>query len=370
MIINLPSKTDLSGFYIVYEGSTNLEKKGNFGISHLLEHLVAKSFDHLQDELDRNGIDWNAFTTSNEVVFYLQGLDEQVNKYKNKLIDCLSDFKITKEDFENERNIVLEEYLDNFNEQTQSHQLNLQRKLFNDFDPIGLRKDLKSMKFMDIINFWELQYSKPTKIINVSKNKEFKSRLIDFDTRIIDKKIEYGSYNNPLELNNKFNDKTSLIITSPIIEENNDYINFINSMLSFGLQSPLYNEIREKNGLAYYVHCYQSRFNKQGIINIATQTSNNKVDKVVELTKKVLSNPDKFMTKERFNIVKEYFLIKKKKDEILRYKNVNYLIEPEGWSVSEMIEDISLKKVKDIYDQYYNFKDFYVSKDKDEFKKN
>ena len=30
MIINLKSENELSGFYIVYEGSTNLENKGNF----------------------------------------------------------------------------------------------------------------------------------------------------------------------------------------------------------------------------------------------------------------------------------------------------------------------------------------------------
>ena len=51
MIINLPSQTDLSGFYVVFEGSTNIEQKGNFGISHLMEHLLCKNFDHLQDDL-------------------------------------------------------------------------------------------------------------------------------------------------------------------------------------------------------------------------------------------------------------------------------------------------------------------------------
>jgi hypothetical protein len=33
MIVNLKSQTDLGGFYIVYEGSTNLEKSGWYGIS-------------------------------------------------------------------------------------------------------------------------------------------------------------------------------------------------------------------------------------------------------------------------------------------------------------------------------------------------
>jgi predicted Zn-dependent peptidase len=369
MIINLKSENDLSGFYIIWEGSTNLEKKGWYGISHLCEHLQTKMIDHLQDNFDKDGIEWNLWTSSNEICMYITGLDEKVNKWKHVIIDLIFEFKITKEDFENERNIVLEEYMDYFNNQSEAHQLNLQRKLFGDFDPIGLREDLKSMKFIDIINFWELQFLKPSKIINISKNKEFKSRLIDFDTRTIDRKIEYGNHDVPLELNNKFNDKTSLVMLSPIIEENNNYVNFINSMLSFGLQSPLYKEIREKNGLVYYIHCYQSRVNEQGIINIATQTSNDKANKVIELTKKVISNPDKFITKERFNTIKEYFLVKNKKDEILRYKNVNHLIGPKGWSVSEIINDISWKKVKDVYDQYYNFKDFYISKDKDEFTK-
>jgi predicted Zn-dependent peptidase len=368
MIINLKSENDLSSFYVVYEGSTNLENKGWYGISHLMEHLLCKNFDHLQDDLDKDGIEWNAYTSSNEIVFYLQGLDEKVNIYKHKLVDLLGQFNATKEDFENERKIVLEEYMDYFNNQTEAHQLNLQRKLFNDFDPIGLREDLVKMKYIDCLNFFEDQFLKPSKIINVSKNKAYKNKLIDFHENDITRKVEFSEYDVPLELNNKFNDKTSLIMLSPIIEEDNDYINFINYMLSFGLQSPLYNELREKNGLIYYVNCYQNRLNKQGIVNISTQTSNDKADKVIQLTKKVLSNPDKYLTKDRFNTIREYYLVKKKKDEILRYKNVNHLIQPDGWSVSEMIENISWKKIRDVYDNYYNFKNFYISKDKDEFK--
>ncbi len=67
MIINLKSETELSGFYVVYEGSTNLEKKGNFGISHLMEHLCCKSVDLLQEEFDRDSIDWNAYTSGAEI---------------------------------------------------------------------------------------------------------------------------------------------------------------------------------------------------------------------------------------------------------------------------------------------------------------
>ncbi len=369
MIVNLKSQTDLSGFYVVYEGSTNLEKKGWYGISHLMEHLMCKNFDHLQEDFDRDGIDWNAYTSSNEIVFYLTGLDEKVNKWKGEFMDLLGEFNVTKEQFENERNIVLEEYMDCFNDQTQSHMLNLSRKLFNDYDPIGLKQDLENLRYMDCLNFFELQYAKPTKIINVSKNKKYKNNSLDFAERDIIKPLEFGEYKNPLELNNEFKDKTSIIMLSPVIEEDYAYVHFINAMLSLGLRSPLYQEVREKRGLVYYVHCYQTRMNKQGLTAISTQTSNKNFNSVVDSVKQVITNPSKYLTKDRFNLVKDYYKVRMEKDEILRYKNVNQWINPEGWSVYDILDEVKLPKVKEVYEKYYNFDNFYISNDKKEFKK-
>jgi predicted Zn-dependent peptidase len=367
MIVNLKSQNDLSGFYIVYEGSTNLEKKGWYGISHLMEHLVCKNLDHLQEDFDRDGIEWNAYTSSNEIVFYIQGLEEKINKWKPQFVDLLLQFNVTKEQFENERKIVLEEYMDCFNDQTQSHILNLSRKLFNDYDPIGLRTDLENLKFLDCLNYFELQYANPSKIINVSKGKDYKNNQIDFSNRKIIKDFEFGNHKVPFELNNDFKDKTSIAILSPKIEEDFAYVHFINAMLSLGLQSPLYQEIREKRGLVYYVHCYQSRINNKGINTISTLTSNKNFNQVVDSVKEVVSKPDKYLTKERFNIVKDYYSVRMKKDEILRYKNVNQWINPEGWNVYDIIDNIKFKKIKEVYEKYYNFNDFYISSDKKEF---
>lgn len=368
MIINLKSQTDLSGFYVVYEGSTNLEKSGWYGISHLMEHLMCKNFDHLQEDFDKDGIDWNAYTSGNEIVFYLTGLDEKVNKWKGEFMDLLGQFNVTKEQFENERNIVLEEYMDSFNDQTQSHMLNLSRKIFNDYDPIGLREDLQKMKFMDCLNYFDLQYAKPTKIINVSKNKQYKNNSIDFAERSIVKNLAFGDHKVPFELNNDFKDKSSLVMLSPVIDEDFAYVHFINAMLSLGLKSPLYQEIREKRGLVYYVHCYQSRMNQQGLNTIATQTSNKNFNACVDSVKLVLDNPKKYLTKDRFNLVKDYYKVRMQKDEILRYKNVNQWINPEGWSVYDIIDTVDFKKVKNVYDKYFQFDNFYVSNDKKEFK--
>jgi predicted Zn-dependent peptidase len=368
MIINLKSQTDLSGFYIVYEGSTNLENKGNFGISHLMEHLCCKNFDHLLDDFDRDAISWNAYTDTNLINFYFTGLESKLSKYREKIIELMSNFNVTKEQFEIERNIVLSEYEDVFNDQSQSHYLNLYRKLFNDYDPIGLREDLEKLTFIDCLNFYEKQYMNPSKVINVSKNFKFKSSDIDFVNRDIVKDLNYGKHDAPLELGNQFKDKTSVILLSPVVKENWNYVNFINAMLSMGLKSPLYSEIREKLGLVYFIHCYQSRINKDGLVNISTLTNNKNVNQLLDGLKKVLKDKDKIFTKERFNIVKDYYSIRKQKEEILRYDNINSHLIPDGWSTYDILDEVKIKDLLDIYDQYYKFDNFYISTDKKEFK--
>jgi predicted Zn-dependent peptidase len=140
-------------------------------------------------------------------------------------------------------------------------------------------------------------------------------------------------------------------------------------MLSLGLKSPLYQEVREKRGLVYYVHCYQSRMNQQGISTISTQTSNKNYNQVIDSVETIIKNPGKYLTKDRFNLVKDYYKVRQQKDEILRYKNVNQWINPEGWSVYDILDEVNIKKVREVYDKYFNFDNFYISSDKKEFKR-
>jgi predicted Zn-dependent peptidase len=369
MIINLKSQSDLSGFYIVYEGSTNLERSGTRGAMHLLEHLVCKTFFHLLEDFDRDGIDWNASTSSNEILFHFTGLESKLEKYRNKILKSLSNFDITKEQFENERNIVISEYEDSFNSQGEAHALNLYRKLFDDYSPIGLKSDLENLNFLKLIQTWEEQYLNPTKIINVSKTKKIKNLDIEFSNRKIVRNIEFGNNKVDFELGNEFKDKTSLIFLTPVVSENNAHMNFINAMLSLGLTSPLYGEIREKMGLVYYIHCFQSRYNLQGVTQISTLTNNKNVSKLIDGVERVLKNSDKFLTKERFNIVKEFYQTRREKEEILRYNNINRYLLPPGWSIYDILDTVKLKDLRDIYKQNYDFSKFYISNDKKEFQK-
>jgi len=100
-----------------------------------------------------------------------------------------------------------------------------------------------------------------------------------------------------------------------------------------------------------------------------TQTQNKNYDEVIKAIKKVFTNPDKYLTKERFNIVKDYYAVRKQKQEILRYENVTQWINPEDWNIYDILEDVNMKKIKEVYKKYFTWSDSHISSDKTEFKK-
>lgn len=372
MIINLKSQTDLSGFYIVYQGSVNIESESEYGASHLLEHLLCKSFEHLMDDFDTKGIDWNAYTSLNEIVFWFSGLDDNLKVYRKDLIEYLSNFKITKEQFENEKKIVIEEYKDTMNEQATVHYMNLDRKLFNNYNPIGLISSLEKFTYLDCLNFFEKQFMNPTKIINISKNNDFKLD-VDFADPVEGREYKYMKNNDDidLEINNNFKNKSSVICVSPFIDEDFQYVHFINYMLSSGLNSPIYKEVREKRQLVYSISCSLRRMNKKAVNSISTVTSDENASKVIETLDMIFKNRDKYLTKERFDIIKESISVNLKKQDINRHTSVNRWIGPEDYSLTpDFIESVSFDKCKKVFDKYFNFDNYYKSIDKEEFDKN
>jgi predicted Zn-dependent peptidase len=378
-VLNVKSETDLSGFYIVYKGSVCNEKKGIFGISHLSEHLICHSFDDMYDDFDRDGIANNAYTSDNEIVFYFTGLDEHLVKYKDEILKRILKFSITEEMFQNERKIVLEEYKDYFNKQNYNHSLNLTRKLFNNFGPIGLREDLENLTLKDVEEYFDLQFSKPHMIINVSKHSDFECD-IEFCNKTFKDVAVLGEYDTyypgeehteeavELEPYSSRNGKTSIIVMSKVIEDDFAYVDFITDMLGSGLRSPLYQEIREKKGLAYYVRSGLDRMtNNSATVQITSETSDDNVDEFLICVKDILSNPDKYMTQERFDICKQAIEIQKRKHEINRYNNVNKFITPKEWQIENYLEDLTLDKVMKIYDKYFNYDNFIESIDTIDF---
>lgn len=363
MIVNLKSPTDFSGFYIVYEGSTHFETEGTRGISHLLEHLMCRTFKDLRNDFQKDGIDWNATTSNNIVSFYFTGLESSLSKYRHKLIDRISDFDVTKADFELEKKIILEEYSDTFNKQSKRHLLNAYRKYLDCFAPIGSQEDLIKLRYIDLLKFYEKYYLKPSKIINVSKSKPFKSNTIDFSDFEIDKRYKIAEYKNKLELTENKSDKESVIILLDLVSENINRLKLVSKLLSFGLDSPLYQEVREKKALCYSISADVDRFNKQAVLKIQTLTEKGNKDKVVKTVSNVLDNIEKFITKDRVDTVIGYLKQEKKKMQIDRYIHVEDELMPKEQSIYKDLDKVTHKEIIEFFKEIVSKQDRIISFD-------
>jgi predicted Zn-dependent peptidase len=384
MIVNVKSNTDLSGFYVIFDGSTMLEKPGTFGINHLLEHLKCKGFEHLQDVYQQKNIKWNAYTSNSEVVFFMKGLDRHINEYKNDFLNFILSYEPTQEQLDNEKKIVLEEYKMSFNSQGSAHYMNLQRKMFGYYNAIGLRSDIEKFTLQDCKEYLDLYYKKPTRVINISKYNDFESK-IEFRKKVEVEPFEIKMNSNlhiitsddetdvpegmiPLEIITDYKNKVSVLDCSPILTKDFAYASFLCEMLGSGLNSPLYKEVREKLGLVYSISCFVDKLNsKSCTIGIMTDTSAKNVGIVQNQIKHVLENKEKYLTQERFDIIRDNYITRLEESEILNYSNVGKYMDDPEWRIETIIYSITLQDIFDILDKYLSWDDLYKSIDKTEF---
>jgi len=347
MFINLKSQTDMSGFYVVFDGSTNLESEGTRGTSHLIEHLICRSFKDMRNDFLRDGIDWNATTTVNNVVFYFTGLESSLKKYRGRLLDRICGFDIEKKDFETERAIVLKEYGDTFSSQAARHMLNTYRRHLNSYLPIGSRKDLEALRWIDLLNTYERNFMKPSKVISVSRSGKFKSDGVDFADQQPQVSYAMADYAADLEPTDKKSRKASVIMLSRLQTEELDKVQALAMVLGKSLDSPLYHEVREKRTLCYSIEADVDRFNNQAILKIRTTTDAGQEDRVVRAVRGILKDPSRHITAGRVALIRGSLEAQQAKDEINRYRSVSRHLSPEQFDIYRDLKGITRKSMLD-----------------------
>jgi len=310
----------------------------------------------MYDIFDNNAITNNAYTSNTDIVFHITGLDTLVNKYKYKFLENISKFDVSQKTFENEKNVVIQEYQDYFNQQQYSHHENLFRKYLTNYGPIGSLEDLKRITLDDCKTYYEKQFKQPTQIINVSKKYPFNKNITFAKKQIFPNVIIKKNDNVEIDYKNSYQKKSIISLGNKVVTTDFAIVSFINSILSSGLNSPLYKLIREKYGLVYNISMYLEPItNDSGVITINTMTDNIKnANKIKVILDYILSNPKKFITKERFNITKNLTSIELFKEQINRFASVDDYMFSDKWRINKIIKDLTLDDVYKVYDKYFH----------------
>lgn len=361
MIINIRSVSDLSGFYVVFRGSTNLEGSGTRGICHLLEHLICRNLKKMQDQFFRRGISWNAYTSLNEVVFYFRGLDKNLASFREKILETILNLEIERGAFSREKDIILEEYSQYFSRPSSNHFYNFTTQYLDSYGPMGKKEDLERITELKTLQFWGDNFLEPSLIINVSKDSIFRSDVKSSDKKFTKKWI-LKKRNGIEPLTSSIpKGQNSVIFYSKLFDEDFAWINFINLLLSADHGSILLDKLRFSSGLVYDVEANQTLFGEQSLITISTSVSEKNSKKAIDLIWECLENLDKTLNKASVENLKRHLIQTSKMKKIDRYKNINRWIFPKDWDVESILKDVDISVLRDKINTYYNPKNFEVS---------
>jgi predicted Zn-dependent peptidase len=362
IIHNLKSDTDLSGFYIIYKGSALAEHPNERGLSHLIEHLICKNNEHLEKQYYKYAINYNAITSDNYIVYYINGLEEYLSKFKIQFYaEITKRHSFTEESIEHEKKIVLEEFNNSFSEKLLGHRYTMFRKYFNYYSAIGDSDIIKKSTNNTIVDLYERQYKEPYMIVNISNKSLFQLEETANSKTKIDSHHSLNIHN-VMQLRERFNYKKvecsqnddNIVIMHigknliPNIELPKTQL--LNYMLCGDMQKPVFSALRNKYGFCYYANISDYCFDNQHVNVFSTETQYLNTEKINSVVANVIKN--KCISKREFNMAKMHFEIQRKIQNINRFNNIRDLLYNNIFS-SDNLEKITYSDIEEHFFTYY-----------------
>lgn len=317
---NIPTVRSVTIGIWVLTGSRN-ENKRNNGISHFIEHLLFKgtknrSAQEIAEAFDAIGGQINAFTSKEYTCFYAKVLDTHKEKALDILADMFFNSNFDEDEMTREKKVVIEEikmYEDTPDDIVQDL---LAKASFGDhplgYPILGTEDNLNRFSRDEIIHYIEEQYHPENVVISVAGNcdSDFIERIDDY-FGTYETKTKQTQRSNPVFLSdtitkNKDIEQAHLCLgfKGLAVDDPNIYsLLVMNNVLGGSMSSRLFQEVREKKGLAYSVFSYHSSFLDSGMLTIYAgtgkeqlhvlqETINQTIEKLVEdgLTDKELQN--------------------------------------------------------------------------------
>ncbi len=272
------------------------------GISHFIEHIFFKgtpsrSQKDIAIEIDSIGGELNAFTSKETTTFYIRVLDQFLEKGIDLLSDIFLNSVFPEEEIEKEKSIIKEEikmvedtpddYIHDLFHQTAWDNSGLGQSI------LGRRETIKTFTREKLLNYKKRFYG--TKDIIISCAGRFESeKLIGLLNRYLGS-MEQGSdppkiikppFHARKEIYKKDLSEVHFCLGVEAFELSSPYryhLSIINAILGGGVSSRLFQEIREKRGLAYSIYSFVLGFLDTGLLGVYAGTSKKRYNEVIEL---------------------------------------------------------------------------------------
>ncbi len=292
------------------------EAPATAGASHFLEHLLFKGTTsrtalEISSSIESVGGEMNAFTSKEYTCFYARVIDTDLPMAIEVVSDLITSSIVTALDVDAERKVVLEEIAMRDDDPS-----DLVHDLFSDTyygdtqigRPIlGTIESINNMSRNTVFNYYKKKYKPSDLVVAVAGNIKHK--------RVVAMVEEALSRDNFLDISGTPNIRPNTPIKrgpqTPVglmyrkteqahmlygmegvarADERRFAMGVLSAALGGGMSSRLFQEIREKRGLAYSVYAYSQQFAGTGTLGFYAGCNPTKAVEVVEIIREILAD--------------------------------------------------------------------------------
>jgi predicted Zn-dependent peptidase len=279
------------------------EDKSQNGIAHFIEHMLFKgtkkrSALEISKEIDSVGGIINALTSKEYTGLYIKVLDKNIDVAFDLLPDIFFNSTFDPKEVKREREVIFQEI--HLSEDTPDEHIQelFTKSYFKDHplaQPIlGSLETVSNLNREKLISFFHQNHYQPSKIIIAAAGNLDHHQLVKEFSKlfgILPQRNITSSHNSFKPISNFFIhtkelEQVHLCIGTKGVSQDHPsrYASYVlNTILGGTMSSRLFQEIREKKGLAYAIYSYLSSYFDAGIFTVYLGVSKKTVIEAVEL---------------------------------------------------------------------------------------
>src|SRR3989338_4316776 len=380
----IPSSLSCSLSIWVNAGSME-EEVSNNGISHFIEHIVFKGTKtrtalDIAEQSENVGANLNAFTDREHTCYHTGVLSDYATIPLELFLDMLFNPKIEKNDFELERQVILEEikmYEDTPEDLVQDLLYEVIWKGHPLGRPItGTTDSITNLKKDAVVKYMSDFYTADNIIISVAGKFNLDEIIKTTEKYIAEHRKKKAKKEFPplvitpdVFIKNKGTEQVHLSFATKgvsVFEEDRYTLAVIDIALGGGMSSRLFQEVREKRGLAYIISSYYHTNKLGGLFGVYAGTRPNDANLVCELIIKELESIRKHGLKpselERAKMqLKTSLFLELEFTKVRAFRNALYdlyynkFFTPDeiNYSIESITNERIIKLTHDIFDSQY-----------------
>ncbi len=306
------------------KSGSRYEPEEKNGISHFIEHMFFKGTTkrtqkEIAIEVDSIGGELNAFTSKETTTFYIKVLDQFLEKGLELLSDIYTNSTFPEEEIEKEKLIIKEEiklvedtpddYIHDLFYETVWDRSGLGQPI------LGKRETIKRFTRDSLLEYKKRFYGTEEMVISCAGNfnpetilqylNKYFGNINEGSTPPVITKPEFHRRTNIIK---KDLSEVHICIGVEAFEVSNQkryHLALLNAILGGGISSRLFQEVREKRGLAYSIYSFVSLYRDTGVWGVYAGTGKKRYEEVIDIIKKEMLNLSETITDDEFKRAKD-----------------------------------------------------------------